>query len=142
MMPTAPRSQSTVLGLQFGAIPALGQHSFSKVESLLKLCHLRRLAGQAVLDLFQRCGLVLQLLTELGQLGSRGSPAAYGARYGARNQHQRGTGDRECSEENGLAHVSCLPGAPGSLRVTGQGGLAPTYHAVLAAVRALTAGTE
>jgi hypothetical protein len=32
---------STVLGLQYGAISALGQQSFSKVEAFVKLCHLR-----------------------------------------------------------------------------------------------------
>ena len=64
-----------------------------------------------MLDVFQRCGVVLQLVIEFGELGSRGSPPAYGPSDGPRNQHECGTGDCECNQENGLALVSCLQSA-------------------------------
>lgn len=71
MSPTKSRalpSSALLPGSQREAISALGQSSLDKVEPFLKLGELSRLTCQAGLGVFQRCGVVLQLLLQLGQL--------------------------------------------------------------------------
>jgi hypothetical protein len=76
----------------------LGQQSLGKVEAFLKLCQLS-------LGVVQCCGVLLQLVTEPGKFGWRGSPPAYCSGDCPRNQHDRTGGDRESEQEDGFPHI-------------------------------------
>jgi hypothetical protein len=73
----------------------LGQQPLGKVKAFLKLCELHRLASQAVVGVFQRCGVLIQLLAELGKLGSRGSAPGYCPSYCPRDHYRRRGDHRE-----------------------------------------------
>lgn len=93
--PRAPPSSAFLPGSQRGAISTLGQSSFYKVEPFLKLCELSRLTCQAGLGVVQRCGVLLQLVLQLGQRGSRGCAPAYCPGYCPRHQYRCASDHRE-----------------------------------------------
>ncbi len=103
-----PQGSPLVFRLQCSPIPVLGQQPLGEVDPFVQLRHLICLVNQAVLDVFQRRGVVSQLLTELGERGSRRSPPAYGSANGSRHQHESGARDGQGDQEHGFAHVISL----------------------------------